>query len=47
MKVPNKKKNLSVVHINTYSLTKLFENLKYLLKTTNTNFSIIAYRPGY
>ena len=41
-KIPNKKSSLSLFHINTCSLTKNFEDHKYLLKTTNTNFNIIA-----
>ena len=42
MKVPNMKNSLSLFHINTCSLSKTFEDLEYLLKTTNTNFNIIA-----
>ena len=42
MKIPNKKSSLSLFHINTCSLSKNFEDLEYLLKTTNTNFEIIA-----
>ena len=38
--IPNKKSSLSLFHINICSLTKNFE--EYLLKTTNTNFDIIA-----
>ena len=41
-KVPNMKNSLSLFHINTCSLSKNFEDLEYLLKTTNTNFNIIA-----
>ena len=42
MKIPNKKNSLSLFHINACSLSKNFEDLEYLLKTTNTNFDIIA-----
>ena len=42
MKIPNNKISLSLFHINTCSLTKNVEDLEYLLKTTNTNFDIIA-----
>ena len=42
MKTPNKKNYLSLFHINACSLSKNFEDLKYLLKITNTNFDIIA-----
>ena len=42
MKIPNKKSSLSLFHINACSLSKNFENLEYLFKTTNTNFDIIA-----
>ena len=42
MEIPNKKSSLSLFHINTCSLSKNFEYLEYLLKTTNTNFDIIA-----
>ena len=42
MKIPIKKSSLSLFHINTYSLSKHFEDLEYLLKTTNTDFDIIA-----
>ena len=41
MKIPIKK-SFSLFHINTYSLSKHFEDLEYLLKTTNTNFDITA-----
>ena len=43
MKIPKKKSSLSLFHINTCSLTKKFEDLEYFLKTTNTNFDIIAF----
>ena len=42
MKIPNKKICLSLFHINTCSLSKNFEDFKYLLKITNTRFDIIA-----
>ena len=42
LKILNKSKSLSVFHINTCSLSKNFEGLEYLLKTTNMNFDIIA-----
>ena len=42
MKIPNNKIYLSLFHINTCSLSKNFEDLEYLLKTTNTNFDIIV-----
>ena len=38
MKIPNKKSSLSLFHIKACSLSKNFEDLEYLLKTTNTNF---------
>ena len=41
-KMPNKKNYLSLFHINAFSLSKNFDDLEYLLKTTNTNFDIIA-----
>ena len=42
LSIPNKSKSLSLFHINTYSLSKNFDDLEYLLKTTNMNFDIIA-----
>ena len=42
MKIPKKKNFLSLFHINACSLSKNFDDLEYLLKTTNTNFNIIA-----
>ena len=42
LKIPNKNKSLSMFHINTCSLSKNFDDLEYLLKTTNMNFDIIA-----
>ena len=38
--IPNKSKSLSMFHINTCSLSKNFDDLEYLLKTTNMNFDI-------
>ena len=38
MKIPNKKSSLSLFHIKACSLSKNFEDIEYLLKTTNTNF---------
>ena len=40
LNIPNKSKSLSMFHINTCSLSKNFDDLEYLLKTTN--FAIIA-----
>ena len=37
-----KKKFLSMFHINTDSLSKNFDGLQYLLKTTNMNFDTIG-----
>ena len=42
MKIPKKKNFLSLFHINACSLSKNFDDLEYLFKTTNTNFDIIA-----
>ena len=42
MKIPNKNSCLSLFHINTCSLNKNFEDLEYLIKSTNINFDIIA-----
>ena len=42
LKIPNKSKSLSMFHINTCSLSKNFNDLEYLLKTTNMNFDIMA-----
>ena len=41
LNIPNKNKSLSMFHINTCSLSKNFDDLEYLLKTTNMNFNII------
>ena len=41
LNIPNKSKSLSMFHINTCSLSKNFDDLEYLLKTTNMNFDII------
>ena len=42
MKIPDKNSCLSLFHINTCSLNKNFEDLEYLIKSTYTNFDIIA-----
>ena len=42
LNIPNKSKSLSMFHINTCSLSKNFDDLEYLLKTTNMNFDIRA-----
>ena len=42
LRLPNKNNALSLFHINTCSLNKNFEDLEYLLKSTNINFDIIA-----
>ena len=42
MKIPNKNSCLSLFNINTCSLNKNFEDLEYLIKSTNVNFDIIA-----
>ena len=42
MKIPNKKSDLSLFHISTSSFSQNCKDLEYLLKTTNTNFPIIA-----
>ena len=42
LNIPNKSKSLSMFHINTCSLSKDFDDLEYLLKTTNMNFDIAA-----
>ena len=41
LNIPNKSKSLSMFHINTCSLSKNFDDLEYLLKTTNMNLDII------
>ena len=41
LKIPNKSKFLSIFHINTCSLSKNFDYLEYLLKSTNMNFDKI------
>ena len=38
----NNKSSLSLFHLNTCSLSKTFEDLEYLLDSTNLNFNIIA-----
>ena len=42
MKIPNKNSCLSLFHINDCSLNKNFEDLEYLIKSTNINFDIIV-----
>ena len=42
MKIPNENSCLSLFHVNTCSLSKNFEDLEYLIKSTNINFNIIA-----
>ena len=42
MKIPKKNSCLSLLHINTCYLNKNFEDLEYLIKSTNTNFDIIV-----
>ena len=42
LNIPNKSKSLFMFHISTCSLSKNFDDLEYLLKTTNMNFDIIA-----
>ena len=38
----NNKSSLSLFHLNTCSLSKTFEDLEYLLDSTNLNFDVIA-----
>ena len=40
--IPSKSKSLPMLHINICSLNKNFDDMEYLLKTTNMNFYIIA-----
>ena len=42
LNIPNKRKSLAMFHINTCSLSKNFDDLEYLSKTTNINFDIKA-----
>ena len=42
LKIPNTEKCLSLFHINACSLKKIFDELQYLLKSTNKNFDVIA-----
>ena len=42
LKIPNKEKCLSLFHINVCSLSKNFDDLQHLLKSTNKNFDVIA-----
>ena len=38
----NNKYSLSLFHLNTCSLSKIFEDLEYLFDSTNFNFDVIA-----
>ena len=40
--IPNKKKSLSLFHINTSSLSKNSDDLQHLLDCTKNNFDIIG-----
>ena len=42
LKIPNKSHSLYMLHIHAYSLSRNFDDLEYLLTTTNMNFDIIA-----
>ena len=42
MKIPNKGSCLSLFHVNTCFLNKNFEDLEYLIKSTNISFDILA-----
>ena len=42
MKIPNKEKSLSFLHINSCSLNKNFEELQNILQSTNIHFDVIA-----
>ena len=42
LKIPIKSKSISMFHVSTCSLSKNFDDLEYLLKTTNMNFDITA-----
>ena len=42
LKIPIKRKSLSMFHVSTCSLSKNLDDLEYLLKTTNMNFDITA-----
>ena len=42
LKIPIKSKSLSMFHVSICSLSKNFDDLEYLLKTTNMNFDITA-----
>ena len=41
LKLHDKDKSLSLFHINVPSLDKIFDNLEYLLKSTNKSFDIL------
>ena len=42
IEIPHKNKSLSLLHINSYSLKKNFDELQHLLSCTKTKFDIIA-----
>ena len=42
LKIPNKEKSMSFLHINSWSLNKSFEELQKLLQSTNIQFDVIA-----
>ena len=42
LKIPNKEKSMSFLHINSCSLNKSFEELQNLLQSTNIQFDVIA-----
>ena len=41
LKLYDKDKSLSLFYINVRSLDKIFDNLEYLLKSTNKSFDIL------
>ena len=42
LKIPNKEKSLSLFHINSCSVNKIFEELQDLLQSKNIHFDVIA-----
>ena len=40
LKIPNKSHSLYMLHINAYSFSRSFDDLEYLLKTANMNFTL-------
>ena len=42
IKIPNKENSLSLFHINSFSLNKIFEELQNILRSTNINFDVIV-----